>query len=72
MYNLTQFKTTESLQEFLYSEELYEYIYPSEWLYTMIDSEYDYYTEKRSDEMYLVLDAYCSDMNWDIDIFELP
>ena len=72
MYNLTQFKTTEALQEFLNSQELHDYIYPPEWLYTMIDREYDYYTEQRSDELYLALDAYCSDMKWDMNIFELP
>ena len=72
MYNLTQFKTIDSLQEFFNSQEFYDYIYPPEWLYTMIDSEYEYYTEQRSDELYLALEAYCIDMNWDIDIFELP
>ena len=72
MYNLAQFKTSASLQEFLNSEELYEYIYPSEWLYTMTDSEYDYYTEQRRDELYLALNAYCLDMHWDINIFQLP
>ena len=72
MYNLAHFKTTEALQEFLNSQELHDYIYPPEWLYTMTDSEYDYYTEKRSDELYLALNAYCLDMHWDIDIFELP
>ena len=72
MYNLTQFKTTEALQEFLNSEELYEYIYCSKWLYIMCESEYEYYTEKRSDDLYLALVAYCSDMSWNIDVFELP
>ena len=72
MYHLTQFKTTESLQEFLNSEEVYDFMYPTEWLYTMIDSEYDYYTEQRRDELYLALHSYCSDMGWDVDIFQLP
>ena len=72
MYHLTQFKTIKSLQEFFNSQEFYDYIYPPEWLYTMGESEYEYYTEQRRDELYLALDAYCSEMNWDIDIFELP
>ena len=72
MYNLSQFKTTESLQAFLNSEELYEYIYPPEWLYTMTESEYEYYSERRSDALFWALDDYCSDMNWDTDIFKLP
>ena len=72
MYHLTQFKTTESLQKFLNSQELYDCIYPPEWLYTMTESEYDYYTEKRSDELYLALDTHCSDMGWDISTFQLP
>ena len=72
MYHLTQFKTIESLQEFLNSQELHDYIYPPEWLYTMIDSDYEYYSEKRKDELFWALDAYCSDMGWNIDTFEIP